>query len=126
MEKKNQQKKITQENTVEIIQRGFSGLEKKLNGRIDNLAEMVQRGFVDVETRLGARIDGVEKRLNGVENRLNGVENRLNGVETRLDNVVTDISDMRKEIVKKLDQKIDQAEFTKLEKRFDVLEEVAV
>ena len=99
---------------------------KKNKMTLGKLAGMVQRGFVDLEDRLGGRIDGVENRLNGVENRLNGVENRLNGVETRLDNVVTDISDMRKEIVKKLDQKIDQAEFTKLEKRFDVLEEVAV
>ncbi|OGI26935.1 MAG: hypothetical protein A2359_02060 [Candidatus Moranbacteria bacterium RIFOXYB1_FULL_43_19] len=92
---------------------------KKNKMTLGKLAGMVQRGFVDLEDRLGGRIDGVE-------NRLNGVEARLDGVETRLDNVVMDIADMKKEIINKLDQKVDKVQFVKLEKRVSVLEKVAV
>lgn len=104
--------------------------QKKKKMTLDDLAEMVQRGFVDTETRLGAKIDNVEQklgsRIDGVEKELGGIIGRLNGVENRLDNVVVDISGMKKEILKKLDKKVDKVEFTGFEERVSVLENVAV
>ena len=96
--------------------------QKKKKMTLDKLAGMVQRGFVDAEERLGNRIDGIEQRLGGVEQ-------RLGGVEQRLDDVVLDVSDLKrgqKEILKKLDEKVERVEFVKVEKRVNVLEKVAV
>ena len=89
--------------------------QKKKKMTLDKLAGMVQRGFVDAEGRLGNRIDGIEQRLGGIEQ--------------RLDDVVLDVSDLKrgqKEILKKLDEKVERVEFVKVEKRVNVLEKVAV
>lgn len=89
--------------------------QKKKKMTLDKLAGMVQRGFVDAEERLGNRIDGIEQRLGGIEQ--------------RLDDVVLDVSDLKrgqKEILKKLDEKVERVEFVKVEKRVNVLEKVAV
>lgn len=96
-------------------------MEKRVDDRIDNLAGVVQRGFVDLEERLGSRIDGVETRLGS---RIDGVEARLVNVENRLDKVVLDIADMKRDILKKLEQKVDKVDFTKLKGRVAVLEKV--
>lgn len=79
---------------------------------LQKLAGMVQRGFVDLEDRIGVRFDGVESRLVNVEN--------------RLDNIILEIADMRKEILKKIEEKVNKIDFEKLEKRVAILEKAII
>ncbi|MBU3942755.1 hypothetical protein KKA24_02100, partial [Patescibacteria group bacterium] len=48
---------------------------------IDDLAIMVQKGFFGVDQRL----DGIDLRLDGIDQRLDGIDLRLDGIDLRLD-----------------------------------------
>lgn len=71
--------------------------KKKKEVTLADLAGMVQRGFVGVDARLDkvdARLDTVDKRMDGVQEKLDGMDKRMDTLEhgqedikLRLDNV---------------------------------------
>lgn len=62
-------------------------MAKQKSITIDDLAGMVQRGFLGIDKRLDGidgRLDGIDSRLDGIDGRLDGIDSRLDGIEKRL------------------------------------------
>lgn len=67
------------------------------------------------------KFDNVDKRFDGVDERLDKVENRLDSVEVKIDRLQDDMVEVKYD----LKNKVDRAEFERLEKRVIKLEKVA-
>ncbi len=100
-------KKITSEDLVQVIERGFRESDKRTDEKIEKLAVMVQKGF-----------DGVTERMDKMENGIGGIYDRLDRIENRLDLIESDLADIKN----KLYNVIDRHEFEILKDRVVDLE----
>jgi chromosome segregation ATPase len=87
----------------ERLEKRFDGLEKKVD-------------------RLEIRFDGLETRFDGLETRFDGLEKKVGEIDARLISVQDDVM----EIKHKLSEKVDLADFQKLEKRMVKLEKLVL
>lgn len=77
--------------------------------------------------KLDSKVDRLDIRLNNVENKVDKLDTRLNNVESNLKTInsrLTRIEDDVVEIKHKLSEKVDMADFKKLEKRMVGLEKL--
>ena len=102
-------KKVTLENLAEKMDKGFKGVkkhtDKKIDEKIDELALAVAKGF-----------QGVDKRFEKVDERFDKADEKFRHIDARLGTIEADISEIKKE-------KVVLDRFEDLKCRVDFIEE---
>lgn len=91
--------KVTNEQLLKEVKRGFSDtrkytdqkigdLSKSTDRKIDDLAGMVQKGFEDVDKKFDVLTRDVNARFDRIEGRLDGIEIELIDIKKKLANVI--------------------------------------
>jgi predicted nuclease with TOPRIM domain len=100
-----------------IVSDGQERLEKRFDG-LEKKVDRLETRFDGLETRF----DGLETRFDGLETRFDGLEKKVGEIDARLISVQDDVI----EIKHKLSEKVDIADFQKLEKRIVKLEKLVL